>query len=423
MRSPMRKSELLELILNGENSGIEFKRDGLRAEQLAKEIVALANFQGGRILIGVEDDGQISGIQRADLERWVMDVVFGRKIHPMILPFYDEVYVDDQTTVAVITVTQGATKPYVVRHHQREEIFIRVGSTSQRASREQQAHIHAMGGLLNTERLPVSGSSLQDLSLERVTDYLSRIVGDSTLPTSEPEWTEHLRHHGFMVKGQQQLATCTIAGLILFGYAPRQLLKRSGIRWMAFEGVDKSYHALDDRILDGPLVALRRGSASRGSVVVENGLIENVVAAMRPFVSGGVAEVDESMRRDRDWLYPLEALRESIVNALAHRDWTRYGDVEIVQYADRLEVLSPGALVNSMTVQKMVAGQRLARNPLIVGVLRDYGYVEAGGMGVRRKVIPLLVKENGTGPDFVATEDYLKVVMRKRCPEAMHTVV
>jgi len=86
----MTKSELLELIANGENSGVEFKRDDLHPEQLAKEIVALANFQGGCILLGVDDDGSITGIQRADLEPWVMDTVFGRTVHPMILPFYED---------------------------------------------------------------------------------------------------------------------------------------------------------------------------------------------------------------------------------------------------------------------------------------------------------------------------------------------
>jgi len=66
----MTKSELLELIANGENSGVEFK--------------------GGCILLGVDDDGSITGIQRADLEPWVMDTVFGRTVHPMILPFYED---------------------------------------------------------------------------------------------------------------------------------------------------------------------------------------------------------------------------------------------------------------------------------------------------------------------------------------------
>lgn len=121
----MLKTELLEIIANGENSGVEFKRDDIRPEQLAKEVVAMANFQGGRILLGVEDDGVISGIQRDDLEEWVMNV-FQNKIHPMILPFYEEVKLDDDKTVAVVSFPIGISKPYVVRHSGKEEIYIRV---------------------------------------------------------------------------------------------------------------------------------------------------------------------------------------------------------------------------------------------------------------------------------------------------------
>jgi ATP-dependent DNA helicase RecG len=70
--------------------------------------------------------------------------------------------------------------------------------------------------------------------------------------------------------------------------------------------------------------------------------------------------------RERRWLYPVEALREALVNAFAHRDWTRGEDVEVVRYSDRLEIKNPGALPNSMTVEKMLAGRRSARNPLVV---------------------------------------------------------
>jgi ATP-dependent DNA helicase RecG len=247
----MTKSELLELIANGENSGVEFKRDDLRPEQLAKEVVALANFQGGRILLGVDDDGTITSIQRGDLEHWVMDTVFGRTVHPMILPFYEEVQVDDQHRVAVISISQGTTKPYVVRHHGREDIYIRIGSTSQLATREQQARLYALGGMLHAELLPVSGSGLRDLSRERLTDYLTTIVGDKEIPASDEAWDERLCGLGFMVERQDGSPVCTIAGLVLFGHTPRRFLHQAGIRWMAFEGDDKSYQALDDRLIDG----------------------------------------------------------------------------------------------------------------------------------------------------------------------------
>ena len=105
----MLKMELLEIIANGENSGVEFKRDDIRPEQLAKEVVAMANFQGGRVLLGVEDDGSVSGIQRQKLEEWVMNV-FQDKIHPMILPFYEEVKLDDGKAVAVVWYGIGVYK-------------------------------------------------------------------------------------------------------------------------------------------------------------------------------------------------------------------------------------------------------------------------------------------------------------------------
>ena len=232
----MTKPELLELIVNGENSGVEFKRDELLPEQLAKEVVAMANFPGGRILLGADDDGTITGFQRTDLEHWVMDTVFRRYVHPKIIPFYEEIQANEHHRVAAITVGQGVTKPYVVRSNVREDIYIRIGSTSRLATREQQAQLYALGGLLNAELLPVSGSGLQDLSLDRLKEYLSTFAGDQMLPANYEDWWTRLCGLGFMSESTTDSAVCTIAGLVLFGHAPRRLLHQAGIRWMAFEG-------------------------------------------------------------------------------------------------------------------------------------------------------------------------------------------
>ncbi len=407
----MTRSELHRLIVDGENSGVEFKRDDVRPEQLAREVVALANFRGGRILLGVEDDGTITGTRRHDLEHWVMDVVFGRKVHPMILPFYEEVQVDDRRRVAVVSVTQGASKPYVVRHNDREDIYVRVGSTSRLATREQQAGLYALGGLLHAELLPVSGSSWRDLGRDRLEDYLTAIVGDDSVPATEAAWGNRLCGLGFMTERENGPPVCTIAGLVLFGRRPRRLLRQAGVRWLALDGRDRGAPAFDDRVIDGPFVACRGPAAGGGRVIVEPGLIEMLVDAMRPFVSEEVRTVDDTMRRRRIWRYPAEALREGVVNALAHRDWTRQEEIEVACYADRLEVLSPGALQNTMTVEKMIAGQRSPRNPLVVEVLRDYGYVDARGRGVRNKIIPLLRRSSGEDPVFEATEDHLRLTM------------
>ena len=412
----MLRNELLQLIANGENSGVEFKRDDLRPEQLAREIVALANLRGGSVLLGVEDDGSISGIQRqrADLERWVMDTVFGRYVHPLILPFYEEVAFEDGKRVAVITLTEGTAKPYVLRHDDRQDIYVRVGSTSRRATREQQARLFESGGLLHSEMLPVSGSGLADLDLARVADYLAHIAGDRTVPQSDPEWERRLTGLGFMVLRPDGPSVCTIAGLVLFGHSPRRTLRHAGVRWMSFNGLDKEYQAQDDSVLDGPLIALWRGGPGEARQLVEGGLLERLVDRMRPFIAEPAGELQDGVRLDAAARYSTEAVREAVLNALVHRDWTRATEVEVVNYADRLEVTSPGALQNSMTVDKMLAGQRSARNPIIVEVMRDYGYVEHRGMGVRRKIVPLTREYAGRDASFEATDDFLRVTLPAR---------
>lgn len=410
----MLKSELLEIIANGENSGVEFKRDDLRPEQLAKEIVALVNFQGGRLLLGVEDDGSISGIQRDDLETWMMDTVLGRYVHPLILPFYEEITLDGGKRVAVVSLTQGVAKPYVVRNNDREEIYVRVGSTSRLATREQQARLFESGGMLHAEALPVSATGLEDLDQARLEDYLINMVGDQEAPQSSTDWEKRLVGLGFLVERPDGPSICTIAGLVLFGRSPRRHLRYAGVRWMSFSGDTKDDRAQDDIALDGPLVALWEGRIGAGRHMVEGGLIEHLVARMRPFIAEEDSEIDEGLRRETHPRYSNDALREALLNAFVHRDWTRPMEVEVVNYSDRLEITSPGALQNSMTLEKMLAGQRSSHNPILVEVMRDYGYVDARGMGVRRKIVPLTREYAGRDAGFELTDDYLRVTLPAR---------
>jgi ATP-dependent DNA helicase RecG len=295
----MLNAELLELIANGENSGLEFKRDDVRPEQVAKEIVALANFQGGRLLLGVEDDGAITGLSRPDAERWIMDVVVGRHVHPMILPYYEEVVLDGGLRVGVVTVEAGVAKPYVLRHNDREDIYVRAGSTSRLASREQQARLFASGALLHAEAIAVSGTRLDDLNVERLTSYLVDHIKDLEAPQSSTQWEERLRGLGLMTATPDRRTACSIAGLVLFGRNPRRALPQAGIRWMAFAGDAKDYKAIDDVIFDGPLVALTRANRAGGTEVLEPGLLERVVDRMTPFVSEEDATVGEGLRRER----------------------------------------------------------------------------------------------------------------------------
>jgi ATP-dependent DNA helicase RecG len=415
----MLKSELLEIIANGENSGVEFKRDDVRPEKIAKEVVAMANLKGGMLLLGVEDEGSITGIQRENLEEWIMDGVFAAKVHPMMLPFYEEVNIEESLRVAVISFSQGTSKPYVVRDKGREDVYIRVGTTSRLATREQQARLFASGGILHTELLPVAGSSYASLNQERLEDYLANLINDPDVPTDENSWIRRLISLGYMVEGAGDRVVCTIAGLVLFGNSPRKYLHQAGIRIIVFDGENKQYKALLDDVLDSPMVGLWRldDSGYRKLAGADLGIIERLIDKIEPFVSEESSEIDAGFKREKTWHYPREAVRELVINALVHRDWTRSVDIEMCVYSNRIEVTSPGALQNSMTIKKMLAGQRSPRNPSIVEVLRDYGYVDARGMGVRTKIVPLMRKINQTEPKFELTDDYLKTTLYRKLKE------
>ncbi len=111
----------------------------------------------------------------------------------------------------------------------------------------------------------------------------------------------------------------------------------------------------------------------------------------------------------------MEAVREALVNSVCHRDYTiSVTDIELSMYSDRLDVVSPGRLPNTVTVEKMKQGYRAARNELLKDVLRDYNYVEHRGMGIPYKLIPAMLSHNGTEPEFFEEEHQFIVRLFKR---------
>ena len=128
----------------------------------------------------------------------------------------------------------------------------------------------------------------------------------------------------------------------------------------------------------------------------------------------------EGGRRRRKRAFPLDAVRKTVVNAVAHRDYAHEGtDIEVSLYRDRLEVISPGRLPNGVTVEKMREGVvRVARNELLEEILRDYGYIEHYGMEVRNRIIELMRRHNGTAPDLVEEDDRFIVRLWKEMGSA-----
>ena len=399
----MTESELQQIIDAGEGSRVEFKRDGIRPEQLAKEIVALANMSGGKVLLGVEDDGTISGVQRPNPQEWLMDTVVGRHVTPQFVPNYEEVSVAG-VIVAIITVPMGAAKPYALQHGDRQDYYLRYGNVCRLATREQMLRLFESGGLLAVERLPIHGSAVDELDQRRLEEYFIRILGDDV-----EDWQRTLLNRDLLAAAENGTdVCCSYAGYALFALEPRRRLPQAGLRLMVFPGADMDYDASLDEVLDLPCVGL--GEQKPGKFI-EQSLPDRALSYLQAHIS---EERLAGSTRRRFWDYPPEVIRELVVNALAHRDWTRQNDIRLIVYRDRMDVISPGALPNGMTIEKIRSGQQAPRNTNMVRILRDYGLMDDRGMGIRRKVIPLMREENGAEPEFEAAEDYFKVTLRRR---------
>jgi ATP-dependent DNA helicase RecG len=404
----MTKTELIELIRNGENSGVEFKRDDVENHELAKEVVAFLNLEGGIILLGIEDDGTVSGTSRPNLEEWVAELC-RVKTEPPIVPHLTWVRsVEPGRDVLIVRVSQGPDKPYARVHNNRRTYFIRVGSTSREASREELERMFQASGRVQYGLKPVPGGSLEDLDRRRLRDYFVRVLGGSA-PHDDAveEWEKLLRNLDLMTASSGQMVP-TIDGMLLFGRTPKRFLPQSGLRALCYPGVQPDYATRADEELKGPLVPL---CAADGSIT-ESGLVEQAL----DFVNRNTeptAHLEGGRRVDRA-AYPESVLREAVVNALVHRDYSVAGsDITLAIYSDRLEIQSPGRLPNTVTLEGMKAGMRYARNQTLVNVMRDYRYVDFRGMGIREKIIPGMLAHNGTEPVFIAEENRLTVRLWK----------
>lgn len=400
--------DVLELLRNGENSGVEFKRDTVDQRQLAKELVALSNFDGGRVLLGVDDDGSVAGLSRAHLEEWVMQVCRD-KVRPEIIPFYEVVRdVAPGKDVAVVRVEPGLDVHHVW-HAQHRTYYIRVGTLSREASLEELLRLGQQRGSVRAELRPVSGSGLAALDVRRYRDYFARVLAqEMPVPATEGNDAEQEREQWQRLLTLTDLLTdsgsASMAGLLLFGRRPHRFLPQSGIDAAAYPGTEKDYATLERATLRGPLVALLSEAGP-----VEAGLVEQGIAFVRRNAGRDATLVDGARREERP-AYPDEVVREVLVNALVHRDYLLTSTtVELSLFSDRLEVTSPGRLLNGITVDKMRVGARAARNELLKEVMRDFGYLEHMGMGVPRKIVAGMRAHNGTDPEFIEGTESLTV--------------
>ena len=227
----MNRGELVEMIRGGENSGVEFKRADVRPERLAAEIVALLNLEGGRILLGVADDGSVTGLTREPhkVEEWVMETA-RTHVSPATIPYWETVDWGDGKIVGVISLPRDAPdKPYKAKRGGHWVTQVRVGTTTRAAVREEEERLYLQGGQFRYGLKPVLGTGIDSLDQRHLRDYFGRVLGGSVPSANDvDQWQRLLQNLELATRSADRMAA-TVDGVLLFGKDPKRYLPQSGI--------------------------------------------------------------------------------------------------------------------------------------------------------------------------------------------------
>jgi ATP-dependent DNA helicase RecG len=308
---------------------------------------------------------------------------------------------DDGKVVGIVGLPADSPgKPYKARRGQAWVTYVRVGSTSREGSREEEGRLYQAARLVRYDIKPVPDTGLADLDFNRLENYFRDILKRQLLDRNVLEGWERLLLNTDLLAASEGAICPSVAGMLLFGSNPNRRLPQAGVTAAAFPGGTKDYNTTDEERIRGPLVSIVTTQGRVGDKGVIDRTVDFVARNM------GTTAWLEGGRRRRRRAFPVDAVREAVVNAVAHRDYTIVGtDIEVSIYSDRLEVISPGRLPNGVTVEKMKEGLRAARNELLKEILRDYGYIEHLGMGVRNRIIESMRVHNGTEPDLIEEEN------------------
>jgi ATP-dependent DNA helicase RecG len=376
-------SQVRTLLDNGSGTEVAFVPEKSAAQALAETLVALANTEGGTLLVGVTRAGSVRGVREPDAlcDRILLAAL--SIVPPLVLPMPEQAQVRERTVVAV-RIPPGLPSAYALDG----QFLIREGPRN-RPLRPAEIHrLMMQRGVIHFETQPPPGSTLDDLDWDRVRQYANRL-----------EQLGHLAPQDVLVR-RACLAEVdgdlypTLAGLLLFGHSPSQWVHSAEITAVRYAGREMSDQFIREDI-DGPLPdQIRKAEAFAQANTLQEVALEGLTREERP-------------------AYPGDVLREVIVNAAAHRDYTIQGEgIRILIFGDRIQVYSPGRLPGHVTVENIVE-ERFSRNPVIVQVLADMGFIERLGYGIDR-MLRLLQDEGHPAPVFEETTAGFQVTIYAR---------
>lgn len=358
----MEAIDLIEMIGRGEDSHTQFKQsqDVTNAQSLAGELVAFANDKGGRILVGVSDQGEVTGLSTVDIRR-INQLVANtatNNVRPPINPETENVLVGDRL-VMVVTVREGISKPY---SDNSGVFWVKCGSDKRRVtSREEIQRMLQSVDLVHADEVPVAGATVADVDLAHFREFLEKQRGATLEETGAP-LSRVLENLSLARNG-----TLNLAGLLLFGANPQKHKPEFLLKAVSFVGTDPA----GDRYRDSQDIAgcLREIHAQTMSFLQRN---LRRLQAGQGFNTEGELEV------------PAFALEELVVNMLLHRDYFISAPWRVMLFDDRIELISPGALPNNLTVENIRNGVSNMRNPLLASFGTKELPYRGIGTGIRR---------------------------------------
>jgi len=353
---------LKQRIANGEDSYTQFKRNITNSEKLAQELVAFSNARGGLLIIGVDDDGAVVGLEGDDIRR--LNQLIGHVIHTHIQPpIYPLVKIEniEGQKILSIEIDEGSNKPYATH----QGIYLtKAGSDKRKISPQELRRLFAESKNLFPDESIVHRTTIDDLDMSKLKKFLK---------ADNPDILNKLHHHDLDLKtvlSNLELLRddhLTLAGNLIFGENPQRFTPSFYVDCCYFDGNDVGVSRfISKKTLKGTLDELYEDS------------MRFIVSQLRSY------QVDAGFNSNAKLEINQEVLTELVVNALVHRDYYINASIKIFMFHNRIEIINPGKLTNSLTVEKIKSGIAVQRNPILSSICKTILPYTGYGSGIKR---------------------------------------
>ena len=362
--------ELLDIIQKGESSTVQFKIRVKDAYSIGTEMVAFTNTNGGKIIIGVDDKtGELRGLSFKEIEETneLLANSATNNVKPPIFITTETVEIDGNNLI-VAEISEGISKPYT---DNKGIIWVKNGSDKRKVtSREEIARLLQSSGNMYADETIVQGTTSNDIRINFFKEFVSKKTGK---PFEELGLSldEILTNMGFMKEGQ-----LTLAGLLLFGKNPQHFKPAYTVQCVSFVGNEISTTEYRDK--EEPF----SGNLSE--------LFEQSIS----FITRNLKkiQIQKGFNTISKLEIPNEPIEEFVVNALIHRDYFINSSIKIFIFDNRIEIISPGTLPNTLTIENIKSGISIVRNPVLFSNARFIMPFVGVGTGIPRalKIYPFI---------------------------------